>query len=94
MNKRTTFDVDCSQLVPDCGFACPRCIEEIEAKLTGMPGVSTACIEADGDAQRLVVKYDPETVTVEELVDVLNVLPSFFEGFFVPTVIGATEKES
>jgi len=38
MNKRTAFDIDCSRLVPECGFACPKCIEEIEAMLTGVAG--------------------------------------------------------
>ena len=93
MNKRTAFDVDCSRLVPECGFACPKCIEEIEAMLTGVPGVSKAYIEAEGEEQRLIVEHDPETAPAEQLIDVLKTLPSFFEGFFIPTVIENPEKE-
>jgi len=93
MDKRTAFDVDCSRLVPDCGFACPRCIEEIEAMLTGVPGVGKAYIEAEGEEQRLLVEHDPDTAPVEKLIDVLETLPSFFEGFFIATVIGDSEKE-
>ena len=94
MNKRTAFDVDCSRLVPECGFACPKCIEEIEAMLTGVTGVSKAYIEGEGEEQRLVVEHDPGTAPVEQLIDVLAALPSFFEGFFIPTVIGNPEKDS
>lgn len=94
MDKRTAFDVDCSRLVPGCGFACPKCIEEIEAMLMGVEGVrSNACIEAEGDEQWLVVEHDPLAAPVEKLVDVLETLPSFFEGFFIPTVIENPEKE-
>ena len=93
MDKRTAFDVDCSQLIPDCGFACPKCIEEIEAVLTDVPGVSKAYIEAEGEEQRLIVEHDPDTAPVEKLVDVLESLPSFFEGFFIPTVIENPQKE-
>ena len=93
MHRRSVFDVDCSRLVPDCGFACPRCIEEIEAILTAVAGVSRAYIEAEGDEQRLIVEHDPDTAPVKELVDVLETLPSFFEGFFIPTVIENPEKE-
>ena len=94
MDKRTVFDVDCSRVIPECGFKCPKCIEEIEAMLTAMEGVSKAYIETEGEEQRLAVEYDPETVTVEQISDVLKGLPSFFEGFFIPTVIGKPEKES
>ncbi len=55
--------------------------------LTGVPGVSKAFIEAEGQDQRLIVEHDPDTASVEKLVDVLKTLPSFFEGFFIPTVI-------
>ena len=93
MNKRTVFDVDCSRLVPDCGFACPKCIEEIQAMLMGVAGVSKAYIEAEGEEQRLIVEHDPDTASAEKLIGVLETLPSFFEGFFIPTVIGDPEKE-
>ncbi|MHC4744762.1 MAG: heavy-metal-associated domain-containing protein [Planctomycetota bacterium] len=93
MEKRTAFDVDCSRLVPDCGFACPKCIEEIEAMLMGVTGVSKASIEAEGDEQWLIVEHDADMAPVEKLVDVLETLPSFFEGFFIPTVIENPEKE-
>jgi copper chaperone CopZ len=80
-------------VIPECGFKCPKCIEEIESTLTRIKGVSRAYIDKDGEEQRLVVEHDPSTVTVEELIDVLKGLPSFYEGFFIPTLITDPEKE-
>lgn len=87
MSKHTAFDIDCNPVIPECGFACPKCIEEIVSTLTGVPGVGKAFIEAEGEEQRLIVEHDPDTATVEKLVDVLKTLPSFYKGFFIPTVI-------
>jgi hypothetical protein len=93
MNTRSIFDIDCNPVIPECGFACPKCIEEIQATLTGMPGVSKAYMEADGEEQRLVVEHNPDTAPAEQLVGVLKTLPSFYKGFFIPTVIGNPEKK-
>lgn len=92
MNNRSAFDIDCNNVITECGFACPKCIQEIESTLTGMPGVNRAYIEAEGEEQRLIVEHDPDTAPVEQLIDVLKTLPSFYEGFFIPTVI--EKKES
>ncbi len=87
MNNRSAFDIDCNPVIPECGFACPKCIQELESTLTGVPGVSRAYIEAEGKEQRLIVEHDPDTAPMEQLIDVLKSLPSFYEGFFIPTVI-------
>jgi copper chaperone CopZ len=94
MDSRSVFDVDCSALIKECRFECPKCIEEIKSILTGVPGVSKAYIEAEGEEQRLVVEHDPDTASVEQLIEVLKTLPSFFEGFFSPTLLKNREKES
>jgi hypothetical protein len=86
MDSRTVFDVDCSGVIAECGFKCPKCIEEIQSTLTGMPGVSKAYVDKAGEEQKLVVEHDGELVTVEQLVDVLKRLPSFYKGSFVPNV--------
>jgi copper chaperone CopZ len=91
MNNRTAFDIDCEPVIPECGFACPKCIEEIESTLAGVPGVSRAYIEAEGEEQRLIVEHDPDTAPVRQLINVLKTLPSFYEGFFIPTVIVKAE---
>lgn len=86
MDRRTVFDVDCSGVVAECGFKCPRCIGEIESTLTAMPGVCKAYIDKAGEEQKLIVEHDGGVVTAGQLVDVLKRLPSFYEGFFAPNV--------
>ncbi|MDO5032440.1 cation transporter [Corynebacterium sp.] len=47
-------------------FSCPSCVAKIEAKLTAMPGVDSA--EVKFSSGRIVIEYDPETVSVKQLV--------------------------
>jgi hypothetical protein len=94
MNSRSAFDLDCTAMIPGCGFKCPRCIEEIETTLMGMEGVSKAYIEKEGEAQKLIVEHNPGIVTVEQLIEVFKGLPTFLEGFFIPTLLGNTKKHN
>ena len=87
MDIRSAFDLDCTPMVPGCGFECPKCVEEIESTLTGMEGVSKCYREDQGGESRIVVEHDPDVVTVEQLMDVFKGLPSFYEGCFIPTVV-------
>ncbi|MHC4207436.1 MAG: heavy-metal-associated domain-containing protein [Planctomycetota bacterium] len=93
MNSRSAFDLDCHPVIPECGFECPRCIQEIESVLTSMQGVSKVYMEGEGQEQELIVEHDPTTVTVEQLIDVFKDLPSFYEGFFIPTLITNAEEQ-
>ncbi len=43
-------------------------------------------MEGEGKEQKLIVEHDPDMVTVEQLLDIFKGLPSFYEGFFIPTV--------
>ncbi len=92
MENRSVFDIDCTAIIPECGFKCPNCIQEIESVLTGIQGVSKAYIEKAGQEQKLVVEHDPVVVTVEQLINVFKGLPSFYEGFFIPTLIENKEN--
>ena len=87
MNSRSAFDLDCHPVIPECGFACSKCIEEIEATLTAMEGVSRVCMEGGADEGKLIVEHDPAIVTVDQLMEAFKTLPSLYEGFFVPSVI-------
>ena len=87
MISRSAFDLDCNPVIPECGFKCPKCIQEIESTLTGVQGVSKVYMEGEGQEQKLIVEHDPEMVTVEQLFDVFKTLPSFYEGFFIPALI-------
>ena len=87
MDSRSVFHLDCNPVIPQCGFQCPKCIQEIESTLTAIEGVSKAYIGVAGEEQRLIVEYRPNTATVERLLDALKELPSFYHGKFIPTVI-------
>ena len=87
MDSRSVFDIDCNSVIPECGFKCPKCIQEIESTLVKLQGVSKAYVEEEGEEQNLIVEHDPAVVTVEQLIDVLKGLPTFYEGFFIPTLI-------
>ncbi len=80
-------------MIPECGFECPKCIQEIESTLPGVQGVSKVYMEGEGKEQKLIVEHDLDMVTVEQLLDIFKDLPSFYEGFFIPTVIGNPEKQ-
>ncbi len=93
MNSRSVFDIDCTPIIPECGFKCPKCIQEIESTLTDIQGVSKVYIEGKEQEQKLVVEHDPVVVTAEQLINVFKTLPSFYERFFIPTLIENKEKQ-
>jgi len=83
MNNRSAFNLDCAAVIPECGYECGKCVQEMESAITAMPGVSRFYVEGDG----VVVEHDPDTVTAGLLADVIKTLPSFYQGRFVPTMI-------
>ena len=87
MITRTAFDLDCNPIIPECGFACPKCIQEIEDTITKMEGVNKAYMEGEAEDGKLIVEHDPAIATVDQLIEAFNKLPSFYEGFFIATVI-------
>ena len=90
MEKRLVFDIDCNYVIPECEFQCPKCIEEIESTITGAEGVSKVYLDDEENEAKLVVEHDPAIVSMEQIIDILKTLPSFYEGFFVPIL---TEKD-
>ena len=87
MITRTAFDIDCNPIIPKCGFACAKCIQEIETTLTRKDGVSKAYIEGEAEEAKLIVEHDPAIANTNQLIETLKKLPSFYDGFFIPTVI-------
>ena len=83
MDSRSVFHLDCNPIIPECGFQCAKCIKEMESVFAKIKGVNKFYREGDG----VVVEYDSAMVTVAQLIDVFKGLPSFYKGFFVPTVI-------
>ena len=84
---RTAFGLDCNPVIPECGFACPKCIQEIETTLTRKDGVSKVYIEGEAEKAKLIVEHDPAITNVDQLIEALKKLPSFYDGSFIPTVI-------
>jgi len=89
MITRTAFDLDCNPVIPECGFTCPKCIQEIDAVLTSKDGVRKIYMEGEEGKEKLIVEHDPAIATVDQLIESFKMLPSFYEGFFIPTVITA-----
>ena len=83
MNNRSAFHLDCDAVIPQCGYECSKCIQELESTLTGVQGVSSVYLEGDG----IVVEHNADTVTAKQLIGVFEALPTFYDGFFVPTMI-------
>ncbi len=89
MNTRTAFDIDCNPVIPECEYACPKCIQEIEAALGSMDGVSKVYMGEGPEEGTVFVEHDPVVASVDELIEAFGVLPSFYDGFFVATAIGS-----
>ncbi len=83
MISRSVFQIDCTGVVPECGFECAKCVQEIGLSLIRMKGVGNFYTDGEG----VTVEYDAEKVTAEQLKDVLKGLPSFYESHFVPSII-------
>ncbi len=80
MMQRSAFHLDCTPIIPACGFDCTRCIDEMRAVFAKTEGVSKFYMEGDG----VVVQHDPDVVSVEQLMAIFKILPSFHEGHFIP----------
>jgi len=83
MTSRTVFHLDCTPIIPACGFSCGKCIAEMKAVFGGTRGVSAFYREGHG----VVVEHDAGVVAVEQLMEVFRGLPSFYKGHFVPSVM-------
>lgn len=83
MATRTVFHLDCIPIIPECGYECDKCIEEMESVFTETQGVRKFYREGDG----VVVEHDPAIIAAEQLMDIFKTLPSFYSGNFIPSVI-------
>jgi hypothetical protein len=87
MNNRSAFHLDCSPIIAECGFQCAKCIKEMESVFGEIKGVSKLYREGNG----VIIEHDSGIVAAEQLMDIFKTLPSFYKGFFIPTVIGNAE---
>lgn len=89
MASRAAFDIDCTAVIPECEFKCSKCIREIRTVLGKMQGVDRSYLEGEGEDVKFIVEHNPTVVAVEQLMDALKNLPSFYKGFFVPKLYEA-----
>jgi copper chaperone CopZ len=89
MITRSALHIDCNPIIPECGFKCGKCVQEIQSVLGEIEGVAKSYIEDEEKEAKLIVEHDPSKVTVEQLMDTLKRLPSFYKSFFVPELIEA-----
>ena len=87
MSHLSAFHLDCSPIIPECGYECGRCLQEMRGVIEQIPGVSRFCTEGSGKDMRIVVEHDPSTVTAKQLMQALRQLPSFHEGSFLPSLL-------
>ena len=87
MSYRSAFSIDCTPIIPECKFKCPKCIEEMESIFCKMQGVNKLYTEQKGQETAVIVEYEPSIVSVEQLLKTFKDLPSFYKGFFIPEVL-------
>ncbi len=84
---RSVFHLDCTPIIPQCGFKCSKCLQEIESVLDKIEGVKKFYTEGEGENMKLVAEHDSSEITAEELKETFGHLPSFYKGFFVPELL-------
>jgi copper chaperone CopZ len=87
MTARSAFHLDCTPIIPECEFQCPRCVQEIEAVVGRMPGVTRVYLDSAGETAKMIVEHDPSQTTVQRLLETFAGLPSFYTGRFVPELL-------
>ena len=87
MLVQSFFHLDCNPVIPECGFQCDKCVQEIQSVLMGLGGVSEVSRERRGDTDGIVVQYNPEVIGIDDLMNELQALPSFYKGRFVPSLL-------
>ena len=87
MVTRSAFHLDCTPIIPECGFKCAKCLQELQSVFGEMPGVDSCYTEGEGENAKFVVEHDPSKVTIEQLVETFRRLPSFYKEFFFPRLL-------
>ena len=89
MPRLSTFHLDCNPIIPECGYECGKCLQEIRSVIEAIQGVAKLRTEGSGQDTRIVVEHDARSVTGDQLMQALRRLPSFYKGFFVPSILEA-----
>jgi len=87
MMKKSLFHLDCNLIIPECGYHCDKCVNEIRSVLESKNGVSEVALMKHNNISVIAVEYDSEIIGIKDLQKELACLPSFYTGFFIPEVI-------
>ncbi len=88
MSDKSVFEIDCHDVIPECGYKCDECISEMESTFRKISGITDLYLEREGKEQFIVIEHDPQEVSREKLMQVFRQLPSRYNGFFRPTLRG------
>lgn len=83
------FHLDCNSVIPECGYKCAKCIDEIRSVLGRRSAVSEVSLGKRGEISGIVVKYDSERLSDDQLIKEFRTLPTFYRGRFIPQVLDA-----
>ncbi|OFY77179.1 MAG: hypothetical protein A2V46_13070 [Bacteroidetes bacterium RBG_19FT_COMBO_42_7] len=81
------FHLDSNSIIPNCGFQCPECIDEIRINLKAKNGIKEVSLSEKECKSLIEIRYDPDIIIIESLLTSFENLPSFYSGFFIPELI-------
>lgn len=88
MITHSAFHLDYTPIIPECGFKCAKCLQEIQSVLGKMQGVEKSYTEGEAEKTKFIVEHDLSKVTVEHLIETFEHLPSFYKEFFISELLG------
>ncbi len=82
MSIKSPFEIDCGEVIPECGHQCEACIREMESTFKKIKGVTDFYIEKEGGKQLVAIEHEPKEAPIGKLMETFRQLPSRYEGFF------------
>ena len=84
---RSVFEVDCSAVIPQCGYRCSECVDEMSRVFEGTRGVTAFYTEGEGEEGKIVIEHDSVKAPAKGLAEALEQLPSHHPGTFKVTSV-------
>lgn len=81
------FDVDCNEIIPECGFQCDRCISELKTTFEKIEDVFSFRTEEEGKGTKIIIDHDRDKVSLDQLMSAFRRLPSYHTAKFEPTLL-------
>ena len=89
----TFFHLDCTPVIPQCGYQCAKCIQEIQSVVGQMNGIRDVSSGEREGRSGIIVQYESEATTDDQLIGVFNTLPSFYRGRFVACAVKQRHRD-